>query len=281
MKNFLKLFAAMLVVCVMAAATADAAVRRGRTWNLSLPRSGVSDPGFADGTISGVSDPDLSSASSFCIDGQSGVSAIDLSGYEFDTLFLQVGTLNVLSEATPAYTNTTATFGVYWQQSETESGLATAEKRPLFIAKDITSGSTPWVVSVDTPVARYAKFMFESDCTAWATAGVSVFFARAKPGQVFEPVKVGGTTTYELNANSGVSSIDTVPEGTRRTVVTVKGSDIYYSVDASTPNASYGQVLKESHEPLVILGYQQARNFYFRSSLSGTGTSVFVTHYDR
>ena len=256
---------------------------RSKTWNLLLPvSSGVSPALTAGSVITGVSDIDnMPGGTPFCLDGVVGATTLDLSSCDFNILFIQPGTLKVLTGATPGYTDSNATFGIYLQASETEAGLSGAEKIPIFVAESVTSETTPWSRPVDVIHDKYAKISFKSDCTVWATSGMSVWTVKADPGLTIQPVRTGGTTVYEINTNSGVSSIDTVPEGTRKTVVTCKGSDVYYRLDATDPNASWGEILDENDEPLVILGYQAAEDFRFRESLGGSGSSLFVTHYTR
>lgn len=274
------LCAATVLSLVLFAGRPASAARSMKSWVVSLPlSSGVSDPGIGS-VVTGVSEPAMSSGTPFQVDTASGATIIDLSRQDHTTLLIvQPDAIEVLNTVTPVYTDATASVTIYWRESMTISGLENAEKIPIYMNKALTAGDTPYTVPAVFTSALYGFFTFESQCTAWEKAALSVYAMNAPPGITIQPVRIGGNT-YVVNTNSGVSSIATVPQGTRKTVIHASGGTIYYTVDATNPDPGDG-MLVVAGESATILGYQPAKDLRFREQTGGSGVTVFAIHYTR
>lgn len=238
---FLRFSASPLLLLILLIASPALAVKTEKTWEVSLETSsGVTDPGITPGNVvTGVSDPAIPTGVPCILDGESGVTLIDLTRYDYDLLTFEIQTANVLASVTPAYTDNTATFSVYWREALTAEGVAKADLVPVLSGVSLNAGSTPWQVHVPLGRGKYGGLEFRSACTSWQNFTAKAQFSNA-PAGVYIPVRVIQEGSFAMAANGvskfEVGSIGAWPGG--EYLEAQAGNTIYVTGNGSVPTAT-------------------------------------------
>ncbi len=182
---------------------------------------------------------------------------------------------------------TYAGVSVYYLPANENTTIAwnNAERIPIMLNENVVSGETSVPKEFSAPATLYGRFEYEIQQTIAAqdnvTASLSghAFLVDATKMIDTAPVRTGPMVPYPINNNSGVSSL-LVPNGTRRVVISLRGDDIVWTPDGSSPDDNNAYTLSQG-DYLTLDSNEQADNFRFRVASGGTGTTVYATPYTK
>lgn len=162
-----------------------------------------------------------------------------------------------------------------------------AERIPIILGLNPVSGNTTNPMEFSAPACKWGRFEYQIQQTIarqeGADAGVSLyghaFLIDSTKMIDIAPVRCGPTMEYVVNTSSGTSSL-TVPAGTRKMIVSLRGSDIVWTPDGTNIEGNNDYTLSQG-DYLILTSKEQADNFRFGEAASGTGSTVYATPYTK
>jgi len=175
-----------------------------------------------------------------------------------------------------------STFEIGYRCAEDAGSLSSAQLKPIWNGMALNSAETPWQRTVIIPPTKIVEWYFKpTGATAFNNAEIELIAGiQGSTWKEPETARLGLANVYLINVNSGVSSLASIPAGTRVTTIRITGSDIRYRTDGVNPDNNSGPQLT-SGQQLTLDSYQQANDFRFREITAGTGTTVFAEHYNK
>jgi hypothetical protein len=173
-------------------------------------------------------------------------------------------------------------------QENTVNAWNNAERIPIMLNENCLSGETSIPKEFSAPATKYGRFEYEVQQTIARPTGTGeggvtfyghAFLVDATQGIDVAAVRTGPTQTFIINASSGTSSV-TIPDGTRKLIVSLRGDDIVWRPDGTNPTATDGYTLSQG-DYLILDSNEQADNFRFGLASGGTGASVYATPYTK
>lgn len=214
--------------------------------------------------------------------GTTKTAVFDMTRYQHGVIgnfwFSQVGGLTTYGAVSAYFLPANENTDVAWEN---------AERIPILLNENAVTGVTTKPSEFSGPACRYGRFEYEVQQTVarqdGADGGVSLWghalFQDANTMLDVAPVRCGPTVSYVINTSSGTSSL-TVPKGTRKMIISLRGSDIVWRPDGQNVTANSDYTLSQG-DYLILTSREQCDNFRFGEADSGTGSTVFATPYTK
>lgn len=178
---------------------------------------------------------------------------------------------------------------VYYLPAQENNDLAwdKAERIPIYLNENALSGDTTVPKEFSAPATKWGRFEIEIQQTidrpTGADGGVSfyghAFLVDSSKMIDVSPVRCGPTFEYVVNTSSGTSSLH-VPDGTRKMIISLRGSDIVWTPDGTAIEGNNDYTLSQG-DYLVLTSREQAENFRFGEASAGTGSTLYATPYTK
>lgn len=172
-------------------------------------------------------------------------------------------------------------------QENTDLAWINAERIPIELNLNPLTGTTTEPKEFSAPATKWGRFEYEIQQTidrpGGADGGVTLyghaFLVDSTKMIDVAPVRCGPTLEYYVNTNSGTSGL-TVPKGTRKMIISIRGSDIVWTPDGTDIEGNNDYTLSQG-DYLILTSREQANNFRFGSAAAGTGSTLYGTPYTK